>query len=550
MNTVEYTKVDKEFYPTPEWLVDKMLLDVDFDFVNTILEPSAGKGNIVDGIQRKIKTKNKYNYNYESRIPDIDCVEIDENLRHILKGKGYKVVYDDFLKYNTAKEYDLIVMNPPFKGGEKHLLKALEMQKRNGGAIVCLLNAETIRNPYSNDRMELNRQLEDYAAEITYIKNAFTDAERRTDVEIALIKVKLPEVERTSFIFENLKKSRESETFQWQGNTEVAENDFFKSIVDQYNMEVEAGIRLIKEYYGMKSHMLSSFSEEAWNHNTSILHLSLNGDRNNYDEISVNAFVKAVRRKYWKALFTNDKFVGQLTGKLRSDYMSKVEELSGYDFSLFNIYELKIDMTKKVIKGVEDTIIELFEELSNKHHWFDECSKNIHYYNGWKTNKSYIVNKKVIIPLQAWSNIGYSFCRFDPTWQVKAKLKDMEKCFNYLDGGLTEAVDIDRAIESAEINEQTKNIKLKYFTVTFYKKGTCHITFTNEELLKKFNIFGAQHKGWLPPCYGKKKYAEMSNEEKSVVDDFEGEISYNKVMRNSDYYLFNTNNINLLEVGA
>ena len=88
---------------------------------------------------------------------------------------------------------------------------------------------------------------------------------------------------------------------------------------------------------------------------------------------------------------------------------------------------------------------------------------------------------------------------------------------------------------------------MKYFTVTFYKKGTCHITFNNDELLKKFNIFGSQHKGWLPPSYGKKAYKDMTAEEKAVVNEFEGEKEYNKVISNKEYYLFDGNNLNLLE---
>ena len=40
-------------------------------------------------------------------------------------------------------------MNPPFSEGDKHLLKAINIMK-NGGQIVCILNAETIKNPYSN----------------------------------------------------------------------------------------------------------------------------------------------------------------------------------------------------------------------------------------------------------------------------------------------------------------------------------------------------------------------------------------------------------------
>ena len=127
------------------------------------------------------------------------------------------------------------------------------------------------------------------------------------------------------------------------------------------------------------------------------------------------------------------------------------------------------------------------------------------------------------------------------------KLRDIEKCFNYLDGGMTEAVDLEQSLKFAEEYEETKDIVLKYFNVSFYKKGTCHITFTNEELLKKFNIFGSQHKGWLPPSYGKKSYKDMSTEEKTVVNEFEGEAEYKKVMSNPKYYLFDGSNLNLLE---
>ena len=39
----------------------------------------------------------------------------------------------------------------------------------------------------------------------------------------------------------------------------------------------------------------------------------------------------------------------------------------------------------------------------------------------------------------------------------------------------------------------------------------------------------------------------MTSEEKTVVNDFEGEAEYNRVMSNSQYYLFDANNITMLE---
>ena len=159
-------------------------------------------------MKKKEETHNNY-YRYKEYKFDIDCIEIDQNLQHILKGRDYRVVHNDFLTYETWKEYDAIIMNPPFSNGCKHLLKALEMQSRNGGIVVCLLNAETLKNPCTKERLDLQRKLTEYNAKIEFIQDAFLEAERKTGVEIALVKVQLPEVKRESFIIEGLRKTQE-----------------------------------------------------------------------------------------------------------------------------------------------------------------------------------------------------------------------------------------------------------------------------------------------------------------------------------------------------
>ena len=37
----------EEFYPTPADLLEKITTDLEWDMINTILEPSAGTGNIL-----------------------------------------------------------------------------------------------------------------------------------------------------------------------------------------------------------------------------------------------------------------------------------------------------------------------------------------------------------------------------------------------------------------------------------------------------------------------------------------------------------------------
>lgn len=162
---------------------------------------------------------------------------------------------------------------------------------------------------------------------------------------------------------------------------------------------------------------------------------------------------------------------------------------------------------------------------------------NIHYYNGWKTNLSWKINRRVIIPLNVYETYtgGHTWIWID---RAISKLSDIEKALNYLDNGETGDVDIDATMRAAEKAHDLKNIPLKYFTATLYKKGTCHLTFTNERLLKKLNIFGSQKKGWLPKGYARRKYEDMSAEEQSVIESFEGRESYNASLNEAAYYLF------------
>ncbi len=514
-----------DFYPTPRTLLDKVCQGIDWKHVKSVLEPSAGKGDIVDYV---CEVANRYPY-YNDRL-DIDCIEKNSVLQNTLRGKNLRVVHDDFLSYFTYKTYDLIIMNPPFSQGAAHLLKALELQK-NGGSILCILNAETIKNPYSNERKDLVNMLNRYNAQIDYMEDAFITAERKTCVEIAIVKVTIEEQKKESLFYESLvNKEYEEDDYT---STDLAEADFFKAIIRRYNIEVEAGIKLINEYKALKPYILNEINSEKGS--GALLTLSTGNE-----ELSVNNYVRKVRNKYWRALFNNENFRSKMTGKQVTDYMAEINKLMDYEFSMYNILQIYNDLSKKVVSGIEDAIIALFDELSHQYAWYD-TSSNIHYYNGWKTNKAWIINEKVILP---WRYaVRYNYMKKKDELEVDYfqnidKFKDLEKALNYLDGGRTIHVDCATALKQAQEEGISKNIHLKYFDVTFYKKGTVHITFTNKELLKKLNIFGAQQKGWLPQEYGKKHYSEMSEEAKAVVNEFEGQVEYEKTLSNASYFIY------------
>lgn len=535
----------EQFFPTPPKLISRLLAGIDFAQVSNVLEPSAGKGDIAAAVAKRVAHANcSYGrgYRYDPDDPNagkdvVDCIEVDPTLSATLKGAGFRVVHDDFLTYHTRKHYDLVVMNPPFADGDRHLMAALELV-RHGGQVRCILNAETLRNPYSLERKALAKKLAELGATITYHEGEFSKAERPTDVEIALVSVAVPDSLPDSIILEDLHAAK-AETEARRQVGDMVPGDFVDAIVARYRFEVDAGVRLVQEYQRIRPHLLESLRGD---YRSPILELTID-ERKAGGGTIINGYVRLTRLKYWQALFEAPQFVGQLTSNLQQELSAKVETLADYEFSRVNILSLQRDLSASTIASIEETIVKQFDHLSREHSW-DKDSDNVHYYNGWCTNKAWKINDKVILPHYSWDKICGRFS-YD---RAARDMTDLEKCLTFLNGGLPPEVSIMEAITRAQAVQQSANIESSFLSVTLYKKGTCHIKFLRKDLLDKLNRFGAQRKGWLPPSYGKRKYADMGKAERDVVDAFEGEVTYAKVMADPGKYIVETSA--MLQLGS
>ena len=584
----DYAASDKEFYPTPPELAEKLLAGIDWLRINTVLEPSAGKGDLIDKAAELCRVATDRRRDGEPL--DVDCIEIDPHLRAILKyqwqgqreddicsrlweldnKKTYDstlhkyielspedaeeerrltyqrryleaaevhIVHDDFLTFQSRKNYDLIIMNPPFSEGDRHLLKALKIAQQSGGEVRCILNAETLRNPYTNTRKALAAKLAELDADISYLSGAFTGAERGTDVEIALIRAKLPAKEQNSKIYERLKAASGYDENMGEV-TDIAVTDFLENIIARFNLEVDTGLELIDEYNALRPYLLNSFDEND-RYRFPTLTLSVGESSRSYgsDTPSKNRFLQLTRRKYWKALLSNDDFMSRMTSNIREKYVNMVDEMQNYDFSMYNIQQIIVEMNTELSQGVQDTIVSLFDKMTEEHAWYPEMEKNIHYFNGWATNKAHKVNSKVILPANGmFSSYSWVHDTFD-VYNAEKTISDIEKVFCYLDGDMTAPVNLHGVLANANATGQTRNIPCRYFSVTLYKKGTMHIKFNDQALVDRFNIYCCQKKNWLPPFYGKKKYDDMDSESQQVIDSFQGREQYEKVMARADYYL-------------
>lgn len=538
----------KDFFPTPDELTKKMLDKVKFGEVKNILEPSAGKGNILDYIwtyETVYERRSGYEYKHQNKRQDfnVDTIEIDNDLRHILKGKNYNVIHDDFLTFHTHRIYDLIIANFPFSEAEHHLRKALSMIAENGGHLVCLVNAETIRNPYTRNRKECVELIRDFSGSIEFLEGEFENAERKTNVEVALIDVKIDVLNEDSLILDKLTKAKD-ETGELNPSAEIVEMDFYKQMIQGFEMECRAGVALIDEYLALKPYILDRFKKPGESdYSKPLIQLEINGKSSYQTEDrpkAVNAYVRGVRYKYWQLLIKSETFSGRYTTDILNSLDAKLHELKGYDFTLFNIQELQADLDKRINKGIEDAILKLFDYFSARYSWSNNpYETNVHYYNGWKTNKSWKINEKVILPMNGIGSVNYTTKHRElDSWRIKDTFTDMVKVFNIL--AQLEHKDayqlVGRQIEFAN-QRRDYNLDLRYFEVKFYKKGTVHIKFTDKKLLDKLNIYGSQKKNWLPPNYGKVPYEEFDAESRAVVDEFQGRESYNEVFAKQDFYL-------------
>lgn len=116
------------FFPTPKPLAKEMVQKADIRQGMTVLEPSAGNGNIADAIRE------------EGTEPDV--IEPYSSLRSILQAKKHNLIGSDFLDEKGG--YDRIVMNPPFERRQDvdHVRNAYELLKP-GGRIVAIMSEGT-----------------------------------------------------------------------------------------------------------------------------------------------------------------------------------------------------------------------------------------------------------------------------------------------------------------------------------------------------------------------------------------------------------------------
>lgn len=472
---------NKDFFPTP-LIVIELMTEGENLAGKVILEPSAGKGNIVD-------------YLINSGAKDVIACEINEDLKTILATKC-KVIETDFLSLTSDRisHIDLIIMNPPFAADEKHILHAYHIAPA-GCKIIALCNAETIKNDYSKSRKELKSIIDSFGR-FTELGDCFTDAERKTGVNVGLIKIQ-KSGESYKSEFEGFFMDEELEEQQENG---IMSYNVVRDLVNRYVQAVKVFSEVLTVNTRLNNITGSFFGDGLG------IQVSL----------SYEDYKKALQKSGWMFILNKMNLTKYTTRGVREDINKFVEQQTNIPFTMRNIYHMLDMVVQTAGQRMDKAILEVFDRVTEHHH------DNRHNIKGWKTNSHFLVGKKFILPnmINPAKEYGYTSNSYTSLRSsYDGIIPDFEKALCYVTGdafetsefvnGKWEKYGINSVNSSINRNDYGEWYNSHFFKYKGYKNGNMHFEFADEKIWHQFNQRVAKLKGY--PLYEGKEQTAYQN---------------------------------------
>jgi len=465
---------DKDFYPTPASVARRMASLL--YGAKTVLEPSAGKGDLLgEDIWKGLRKPQR-----------LDVIEKNPDLQSVLRGKGFNVVHDDFLRFEPTRMYDGIIMNPPFSEGAEHLLRAWEIM--DTGRIVCLLNSQTLDNPHTKTRILLKAIVDEHGS-VESLGRVFLGSERSTGVNVSLVVLKKEtKVDRFGF-FEELNLDTAAPDLQvgQSDGGEIGHYDRVGALTGAYDKAIDA----YKEFLRAKNKVL--FYSKAVASRVSEKDLLERLRHSDTDNAKFSDFADNLSASAWDNVFTESNISKFMTDGVRREFQEFQSRQHRVAFTVSNIKALINTLGRNIGSILEQAVLKTFDNLTR----YDK--KNTIHFEGWKSNSAWKINKRVIVPYIV--EVGYDGRpAFTYHYDRKQEIHDLDKVLcqfaqKNIDDITTVIEALGRAFKSEKWGEACES---EFFNIRYYKKGTIHLVFKDLELLAMFNRAAAKGKKWLP----------------------------------------------------
>ncbi len=480
-----------QFYPTPARLARQAWKKFQTRRFVRVLEPSAGNGDLA-------KQAPWYGESY-ARTP-IDCCEIDITRHPALKEAGFSVVGVDFLDFREGAIYDAIILNPPFREGAKHVLKAWEILW--DGEIVAILNAETVRNTHSAERKMLTSLIERYGS-VEFLTDTFQDPDtlRKTDVEVALVYLRkqanLQQDIIGSLLDDLAKDPRNGERLS-RAFHDAQDLAVPSTAVEQTVIAFDTAVAAARE---------AVFAEARQRHYAFLLGKTLeqvNSETPDNESSSQTEFVlRELQKRYdelknraWAGILRSSKVMGMLSSEAQRRLESDFDTIKNLEFTAANVFGFLKGIANRQGEIQIGMACDVFDLFTRYH------TENAVFYRGWKSNDKHrtcgmrLKSTRFILPnhkSESWNrSLDYR------SMQV---LRDIDKVFAMLDGKASPAVSLESIFTTQfEALRAKSRVTASYFDVRHHAGiGTIHFFPTNAKLVDRLNRLVGQHRQWLPP---------------------------------------------------
>jgi hypothetical protein len=458
-----------EFYPTPAHVLDLMQLDC---IGKVILEPHAGKGDMVD-------------YCFKNGAKEVLAFEINKDLQQIVRQKATLMGEDFFdCKSDQISHINSIYMNPPFSNADKHILHAWSIAPE-GCEIVSLCNYQTIEN---NGRFgQLSKLISNYGT-AENIGDCFSTAERTTGIDVGLLRLYKPVVSK-EFEFDGFFMHEDEEEEQGEGM--MAYNEV-RALVNRY-------VGTMKIFDKMKTE-IDSVNMMIGQIGMSKINLIVGHEK---DVTTKEQFSKIIQKRSWGHIFAKMNMEKYVTSGVMKDINKFVETQEKVPFTMKNIYR----MLQIIVGTRQETFNRALEEAVDN--FTRHTHENRFGVEGWKTNAGYMLNKKFIC--EGIIDTGWGFqIRYDS--YNSRKIDDLVKVLcnitgtNYSTIGSLHRFNWDNETCKSKFNlEPNTWYEWGFFDVKFFKKGTMHVKFKDENDWYFLNKAYGELKGFsLPETYKSK----------------------------------------------
>lgn len=486
--------MDFQFYATYPELGRRAWMKFKNDDFVRMLEASAGNGDLA------LANPWKYAWNDPRGRIKIDCCEIDVSRHATLRDHGFNVVGMDFLQFGNGAIYSHILMNPPFAEGAKHVLKAWDILW--DGEIVAIINAETVRNPFSRER-ELLVSLIERHGEVEFIEDAFSvpEAERKAEVDVALVYLRKQANVGEDIVGDLLRELRQDTATAGNLAGEYREQHDLalpNSYVENSVLAFNAAVRAMRD---------SVFSEARARYYASLLGETMavrNGKGGSTTADTSVAFVQqAIGKEYddlkdraWAGILRSTNVTSRLSSSGQKRVESEFESIKKLEFTVPNIYGFLCGLVESQGKLQIEMACDVFDLITRYH------TDNTVFYKGWKSNDKHrtagmrIKTTRFVLPGHQTESHQTSL-----PWDSERVLSDFDKVFAMLDGKREPEVSMVGAFRANFRSLRNGGrVSSSYFDLRHYPGvGTIHFFPRDKSLVDRLNRLVGRHRQWLPP---------------------------------------------------